>query len=69
MALGKSSDESVPGEAIGFFHLVEDGARVLEIAVVGESAGAKNFCSDKGVSNLAGFDVLGVKLLKISHGF
>lgn len=48
---------------------MEDGARVLEIAVVGESAGAKNFCSDKGVSNLAGFDVLRVKLLQISHGF
>lgn len=48
---------------------MEDGARVLEIAVVGESAGAKNFCSDKGVSNLTGFDVLRVKLLQISHGF
>lgn len=67
-ALSVSSNEGVPGEAIGLGHLVEHRATVAEVAALGEDGRPEDLGSDEGIAEEACLDGEGVELTDAMEG-
>lgn len=68
-AVAESSDDGVPGEAIGCLDLVEYSTSMVYISVTGEGVESEDFGSGERVVDLAGFDEVGMDLLQVFEGF